>query len=81
MPFTMRSTILKTIAKSIKRRRRTMTEAQKRAKAKYKQKVTRLNLEFYPTEQDLLDHINNQTKKQTYIKDLIRSDMNKRDKL
>jgi hypothetical protein len=52
-----------------------MTEAQKRAKAKYKQKVTRVVVELYPTEQDLLDHVNKQPQKQTYVKGLIRADM------
>lgn len=54
------------------------TEAQKRAKAKYKaEKVKKMLLEFYPTETDLLEHLNNQDKKQTYIKNLIREDMKK----
>lgn len=52
-----------------------MTEAQKRAKAKYQQKVNRLHVDFYPTETELWEHIEKQEKKQTYIKDLIRSDM------
>jgi hypothetical protein len=52
-----------------------MTEAQKRAKAKYQTKVKRLTIEFYPTEADLIEHINAQPKKQTYIKDLVRRDM------
>lgn len=54
-----------------------MTEAQKRAKAKYQQKVTRITIDFYPTEADLIDHINKQPKKQTYIKQLIRDDIEK----
>ena len=54
-----------------------MTEAQKRAKAKYKSKAKRITIDFYPTEQALLDHINKQPKKQTYIKDLVRADMEK----
>lgn len=53
------------------------TEAQRRATKKYRQKVKRLMLEFYPTEADLLAHIESQPKKQTYIKDLIRADMEK----
>jgi hypothetical protein len=52
-----------------------MTEAQKRAKAKYQEKVNRLCVDFYPTESDLWQHINKQPKKQTYIKDLVRQDM------
>lgn len=54
------------------------TEAQKRADRKYKaEKVKRLLLEFYPTDTDLLEHLNKQDKKQTYIKNLIREDMKK----
>ncbi len=52
-----------------------MTDAQKRAKAKYRPKVKRLTLDFYPTEADLITHIEKQPKKQTYIKDLVRKDM------
>lgn len=52
-----------------------MTEAQKRAKAKYKEKVNRLCVDFYPTETALWEHLQNQPKKQTYIKDLILADM------
>lgn len=54
-----------------------MTDAQKKARNKYQQKVKKLTLDFCPTETDLLDHINKQPKKQTYIKDLIRADMRK----
>ena len=55
-----------------------MTDAQKRAKAKYNQKVNRFRIDFYPTEQDLWEHINDQPQKQTYIKELVREDMNKK---
>lgn len=52
------------------------TEAQKRAKAKYKSdKVKSVLVEFYPTETDLVEHLNKQDKKQTYIKNLIKEDM------
>lgn len=54
-----------------------MTEAQKRAKAKYQSKVKRITVDFYPTEQELWEHIEKQPQKQTYIKDLVRKDMNK----
>lgn len=57
------------------------SEAQRRAtkkfKEKYKQKVNRITVDFYPTEEDLWNHIQSQPKKQTYIKDLIRKDMEK----
>lgn len=55
-----------------------MRESQKKAIKKYKEKVKRLTLEFSPTESELLEHINKQPKKQTYIKDLIRKDMKQR---
>jgi hypothetical protein len=54
------------------------TEAQKRAKANYKsKKVKSVLVEFYPTEADLIEHLDKQGKKQTYIKNLIREDMKK----
>lgn len=53
------------------------SEAQKKAVKKYKEKVKRITLDFSPAEADLFDHIQQQDKKQTYIKDLIRADMNK----
>lgn len=53
------------------------SEAQKKAVKKYKEKVKRMTIEFYPSEMELYDHIQNQSKKQTYIKDLIRADMQK----
>ena len=52
-----------------------MTEAQKRAKAKYHEKVKRITIDFHPSESDMWEHIVSQPKKQTYIKDLIRKDM------
>lgn len=51
------------------------SEAQRRATKKYKEKVKRITVDFYPTELDLWEHIQAQDKKQTYIKDLIRADM------
>lgn len=55
-----------------------MTESQKKAKAKYKTKVERFTVDFYPTEADLFEHLEKQPKKQTYIKNLIREDMNRK---
>jgi hypothetical protein len=52
--------------------------AVKKYKEKYKEKVNRISLDFYPTEQDLWDHVQTQEKKQTYIKSLIRQDMCKK---
>lgn len=54
-----------------------MSEAQKRARKKYQKNITRLTVDFYPTEKRLVDKIKEQPKKQTYIKDLIRSDIEK----
>lgn len=55
-----------------------MTEAEKRAKAKYKrEKTKRFYLEFTPLNMDLYDHLQKQPNKQAYVKDLIRKDMNK----
>jgi hypothetical protein len=51
------------------------SDAQIRAVQKYRQKVKRITVDFYPTEEDLWNHIQSQEKKQTYIKDLIREDM------
>jgi hypothetical protein len=53
------------------------SEAQKKAVKKFKEKVKRITLEFHPSEMDLYEHIQQQPKKQTYIKDLIRKDMDK----
>ena len=53
------------------------SEAQLRAVKKYKEKVKRLTIDFAPTELELWEHIQSQPKKQTYIKSLIRADMNK----
>lgn len=53
------------------------SEAQLRANRKYKEKVKKVLVEFYPTEAELWKHLQAQDKKQTYIKNLIRADMNK----
>lgn len=56
------------------------TEAQKRAKAKYKkEKVKTMLLELYPTDADILEQLEKQPPrtKQTYIKALIRADIKK----
>lgn len=51
------------------------TEAQKRAKAKYNRKLTKVTIEFYPHEQELVDKLQEQPSKQAYIKELIRKDI------
>ena len=53
------------------------SEAQRKAVKKYKEKVNRITIDFYPTESELWDRIQAQDKKQTYIKNLIREDMKK----
>lgn len=53
------------------------SEAQLRANREYKKKVKKILLEFHPTEMDMWEHLQQQEKKQTYIKALIRADMNK----
>lgn len=57
------------------------SEAQLRAVKKYKEKnkgtVKRFTLDFAPSEAAMWEHIQSQPKKQTYIKDLIRADMEK----
>lgn len=53
------------------------SESQKKAVKNYKKKVKRITVDFYPTEEELWDHIQSQEKKQTYIKNLIREDMEK----
>lgn len=54
------------------------TEAQKRANKNYRKKMNRIMLDFSPAEAEMWEHIQQQPKKQTYIKDLIRADMEKR---
>lgn len=52
-----------------------MTDSERRAKNKYRKKLTRMLIEFYPTEKELVDKVNEQPRKQTYIKNLIRADI------
>lgn len=54
-----------------------MTEAEKRAKKKYLAKGKRMTIDFYPSEADLIEQIEKQPQKQTYIKNLIREDIKK----
>ena len=53
------------------------SEAQRKANKNYRKKLNRITIDFSPAEEQLWQHIQNQPKKQTYIKDLIRKDMNK----
>lgn len=52
-----------------------LTDAQKRAKEKYRKKTTQLTIEFYPQDADLLQKVNEQPNKQGYIKNLIKKDL------
>ena len=54
-----------------------LTEAQKRAKEKYRKKGKQVVIQFYQTEQDMIDYLENQPATATYIKNLIREDMKK----
>lgn len=52
------------------------TDAQRRASAKYaRNNVVQKVVKFYPTERDLLDYIERQGAFATYVKRLIREDM------
>lgn len=51
------------------------TDAQKKAIKKYREKMNRITIDFSPAEAELWEHIQKQVKKQTYIKDLIRADI------
>ena len=52
-----------------------MTEAEKKAKKKYRDKGKRMTVDFYPSEIDLIEQVEKQSNKQGYIKALIRADM------
>lgn len=53
------------------------SDAQRRAIQKYKQKTPtkKVTIEFFPSDMELLNHLQSQDKKQTYIKELIRKDI------
>lgn len=53
-----------------------LTEAQKRAKAKYNAKMlTKVSLELHEADADIIKKLNEQPSKQAYIKELIRKDI------
>ena len=52
-----------------------LTEARKKAKAKYNEKVKRISIEFYPSEMELYEKVKSQESIQKYIKELIRKDI------
>lgn len=53
--------------------------ARRRANKAYKERnkdsIKRITVDFYPSEAALYEHLQAQPKKQTYIKELIRADM------
>lgn len=52
------------------------SEAQRRAKAKYqKEKVRQVVVRFYPSDQEILDYLEQQGNMGGYIKELIKRDM------
>ena len=53
------------------------SEAQRKAAKTYRKKMNRITIDFSPAEQEMWEHIQSQEKKQTYIKNLIRADMEK----
>lgn len=54
------------------------SEALKKAQKKYlEEKVVRVNVNIYPSEQDLIDKLQSVPSKQGYIKELIRADIKK----
>ena len=55
-----------------------MNEAQRRAKKAYKAKIKRLFIELYPTDADILEHLQQQESTAGYIKRLIREDIAKK---
>ena len=56
------------------------TEAQKKARKKYRDSGKRMTVDFYPSEADLIEQIEKQPNKQGYIKSLIRADIEKNKK-
>lgn len=62
----------------LRREKMPLTEAQKRAKAKYNLKITKVSVEFSsnnPSDVELLAKLQTQPNKQRYIKDLIKKDL------
>ena len=53
-------------------------DTNRKARANYRKKVTELRIELYPTDEDIKEHLNKlQEPKATYIKRLIREDINR----
>nr|DAI26776.1 MAG TPA: hypothetical protein [Caudoviricetes sp.] len=56
------------------------TESQKRANEKYRQKCKTVQIVIYPTDKDIEEKLNSVPSKATYIKTLIRDDIQNSDK-
>ena len=56
-----------------------VSDAQKKANKKYRQKSKFITLEFHESELDLYDFVCRQGVKRTYLKDLIRADRQKKE--
>lgn len=54
------------------------TDAQRRAQMKYDKKCRRLVIKLYPTDQDIIDKIDSVESYNTYIKGLIRDDIERK---
>lgn len=52
-----------------------VSEAEKRAKAKYRKKVKQAIVSFYPKDEELYEWLERQPNKSGYIRELIRRDM------
>lgn len=57
-----------------------MSEALKKAKREYRNRCTRLRIDFYGTDADIVQYLEGIQGKPSYIKGLIRADMNKKKK-
>lgn len=53
------------------------SESQIKAVKKYREKVKRITVDFYPSEEEIWNKVQAQANKQRYIKDLIRADLDK----
>lgn len=51
------------------------TDAQKRARANYMKKVSRMEIQFYPADAELYEFVKSKPAMAGYVKDLIRADM------
>ena len=54
-----------------------MTEAERKAKAKYRKKLNHVEVTFFPAEKELYEQLQKQPNKAGYIKNLIRQDIKK----